>query len=106
MNAGEFRHKIIIQIRTGNTNSFTNYYSCYAKINASSGNEFVAGGVTQSSSDCIFTVRYCDKLKNMYLNSQSYRILFQDGTFDVKKTDNYMFLNQYLQILATGKIVR
>lgn len=104
MNPGELRHRIVFEKMDADTEEWSQYYSCKAKINTSGGNEYLAGGAERSSSDAVFTVRYCNDLKDIYLDTQSYRILFRNGVFDVKVVDNYMFLNLYLNIRATGKV--
>ena len=106
MKPGQLRHRVIFEKMDENTEEWDTYYSCSAKVNPSGGNEYLAGGAERSSSDVVFTVRYCNALKNIYLDTQSYRILFENGVFDVKVVDDYMFLHTYLNIKATGKVAR
>lgn len=102
MNAGELRHKIIIQKRD-NTNKWNDYYTCHAKVNIAGGNEYFGSGAEQSTSSIIFEVRYAKILADMLCHTQVYRILFSDCIFDVQDTDNYMFSNQSLKIKAVGR---
>lgn len=106
MNPGELKHKIVIEKMDEETEVWSEYYSCRAKVNTSGGNEYLAGGAERSSSDVDFRVRYCTALENMYLNTQIYRILFRNGVFNAKVVDNFKFKNLYLDIRATGKAVR
>lgn len=106
MNPGELRHRIVFEKMDKDTEIWSPYFSCHAKINTSGGNKYLAGGAEQSSSDTVFTTRYYNALKDMYLNTQLYRILFEYGTFDVKAVDDYMFLHRYLNIKAVGKETR
>lgn len=106
MNPGDLRHKIIFEKMDIETEIWTPYYQCFAKVNTSGGNKYLGGGAEQSSSDTVFTVRYCNILKDIYLNTQIYRILFEDGIFDVKAVDDYMFSHQYLNIKTVGKDTR
>ena len=106
MNPGELRYKVIFQKMDIETEVWSLYYSCYAKINTAGGSKYFMANVEQSSGNTVFTVRYCDALKGIYLNAQIYRILFEDGTFDVKAVDDYMFSHTYLNIKTVGKETR
>ncbi|MGX7745691.1 phage head closure protein [Rhodopseudomonas parapalustris] len=103
MNPGELRHKIKFEFVDIDTEIWSEYYSCYAKVNAAGGKEYFSSGAEQSTNAVIFTVRYCNALKNIYLNTQSYRIKFQGAIYDISDVDNYMFQNQFLKIKAVGR---
>lgn len=104
MNAGELRHTIIFQKISADTDVWGNYYTCRAKANTSGGQEYAAAGTELSSSDVIFTVRYCSELADLFLRTQYYRILFIGATFDIQKVDDYMFRHQWLIVKAVGRM--
>lgn len=104
MNAGELRHTIIFQKISADTDVWGNYYTCHAKANTSGGQEYAAAGTELSSSDVIFTVRYCSELSDLFLRTQYYRILFMGVVFDVQKVDDYMFRHQWLIVKAVGRM--
>lgn len=104
MNAGELRHPILIQKIDPETEKWRDYFHCRAKANTSSGQEYAAAGTELSSSDVIFTVRYCAELADLFLRTQYYRILFIGAVFDIQKVDDYMFRHQYLSIKAKGRM--
>lgn len=106
MDIGELRHRITFEKMDVDTEEWSEYYKCFAKSNPSGGNKYFMGNVEQSNSDTTFTVRYCNVLKDIYLNTQIYRIKFENGTFDVKAADDYMFLHKYLNIKTVGKETR
>lgn len=103
MNPGELRHRITFEKMDVDTEEWSEYYSCKAKVNTYGGNKYLAGGAEQSTGSSVFTMRYCIALKSVYLNTQLYRILFEGAIFDVKAVDDYMSLHKYLNIKAVGK---
>lgn len=105
MNPGELRHRITFQ-RLNDSEEWIDYYNCYAKVNTEGGREYLGSSAEQSVSNTVFTIRYCKMLKDLYLNSQLYRIKFNKAVFDIKFVDNYMFKNQYLNIKAIGRASR
>lgn len=88
------------------TEEWADYYTCSAKINIAGGNEYLRGGAEQSVSSTIFIIRYCQKLKGLHLNTQSYRIKFRGAVYDIQDVDNFMFRNESLKIKAVGRIER
>ena len=106
MNPGEYRHKIIIQKWNYDLEDFEPYYPCRAKANATGSNEYFAAGAEQSAADVTFTVRYCNALKEMYLNTQMYRIIFGENIFDINGVDDFKFMHIDLIIKTTGKAPR
>ncbi|MFR7934288.1 MAG: phage head closure protein [Clostridium perfringens] len=45
--------------------TLTDYYSCWAGFKTISGKEFIAAKTTNSENIVTFTVRYCNKTKNL-----------------------------------------
>lgn len=101
----ELRHKILFQILDDNE-EWIDYYTCFSKINLAGGNEYMGSGAEQSTNSTIFTVRYCIKLKDLFLNTQSYRIKFESGIFNITDVDDYMFQHITLRIKTTGRLNR
>lgn len=106
MNPGELRHRISFQVLNEETEEWTDYYACPAKVNIAGGNEYLRSGTEQSVSSTIFIIRYCPKFKDLYLNTQSYRIKFRGAIYDIQDVDNFMFRNESLKIKAVGRIER
>lgn len=103
MSIGDMRHRINFEILDEDTEAWNDYYNCFAKANIAGGNEYLGSGAEQSTSSTIFTIRYCEKLKDLYLNTQSYRIKFRGAIYDIQEVDNYMFRNETLRIKAVGR---
>lgn len=99
---GRLDKRILFQI-LDEAEEWIDYYSCFANANIASGKEYFGSGTEQSTNSTIFTVRYCAKLKDLYLNTQSYRIKFNGAIFDINEVDNYMFQNEKLIIKAVGR---
>lgn len=106
MNPGDLRHKIVFEKLNDDTEEWASFYTCHAKVNIASGREYFSSGAEQSESSTIFTVRYCKSLEAIGLNAQAYRIKFRSGIYDIQVVDNFMYMNQILNIKAVGKLER
>ena len=105
MNADELRHPItfekmsVVQDDIGNEiKAWSYYYNCRASVNGLSGSEYWAAKAQQAEETVVFTVRYCENLKN--INPQEYRISFRGEIYDIQPSDNYKHLNESLKIKA------
>lgn len=105
MNAGDFKHPIVIQKSTtsfdeiGNQiESWATYHSCRANINGLSGAEYWAAQAQQVENTVTFEVRYCIALKSVV--PQTYRILYDGKIYDVKHIDDFQFTHETLKIKA------
>lgn len=102
MNAGYRKNKIVIQINEitvvdGNeVDDWKDYFSCYAYANGLSGSEFWAANASQAESVVVFEVRYCSEIAEM--DTQNYRIAFNNQFYDIINIDNVMFLNDNVKI--------
>lgn len=83
--------------------SWADFYSCAAYANNMSGEEYWAAAQTNSQTDMYFRVRYCSELKD--LNSEKFRIIFQDEIYNITFVDNIQYSNKMLKIRVT-KVVR
>lgn len=103
MKSGEMNHRINFEKLNTDTEEWGNHYQCWSKVNIAGGNEYFAGRTEHSNGSVIFEVRYCDKLKDLYLKTQKYRIRFGGVVYDIQDVDNYMFKNTTLKIKAVGR---
>lgn len=85
-----FQKSEIISDAIGNrSNTWTDYYSCFATLSDSAGKssvETAAAGLIVDHSDISFTVRFCKK--SSIVNSIEYRILWNDEVYDILKVDH------------------
>ena len=98
MTISEMRERIIFQKSTatkdknGNrVQSWEDVYSCAAYAQ------------TNSQTDMYFVVRYCSELKN--IDSEKYRIIFQDEAYNITFIDNVQYANKTIKI-RVEKVVR
>lgn len=88
MQAGDFRHRIIIQLRDENE-SWNDYLTVYARVNGLSGSEYWAAAAIQAEQTIYFDVRYQKALKS--LTPQMCRIVFNGNRYDIQSIDDFEF---------------
>ena len=93
MDIGLLNLRILIQKNTvisdaiGNrTNTWTNYFSCYATIGGESGTEVNRAGETLESSDLTFTVRYSSE--TAAVTPSGYRIVYGGELYNIIAVDH------------------
>jgi SPP1 family predicted phage head-tail adaptor len=62
----------------------------HAAVNKSQGSEYTDAGATRSVQTLVFRVRYDSRLRDIALNTQVYRILYDGAKYNVEDTDDYM----------------
>ncbi len=68
------------------TSKWTDYFSCFATISGEGGKEEETLGLTLDNTDISFTVRYCNKVKN--ITTTGFRILWQGEQYNIVKVDH------------------
>jgi len=103
MNIGLLNIRIMIQKNTPTSDEIGNdmavwsdYYSCAATGGNESGTESEKAGQTVDNEMIAFTVRYCDKTKN--LNATGYRVVFGDEIYDITHIDHMNFKRKSVKI--------
>ena len=85
-----FQKNAVVTDKIGNrTNSWTDYYSCFATLSDSSGKsnaEVAVAGLIVDTSDISFTVRYCQKA--MAVTTTGYHILWNGEAYNIIKIDH------------------
>jgi len=80
----------VVTDKIGNrTNTWTDYYSCFATLSDSMGKsntEDAVAGLIVDTSDISFTVRYCKKA--MAVTTTGYRILWNGEAYNIIKIDH------------------
>lgn len=77
-------------------NVWNDYYSCYATVSGEGGSEKSVAGLIVDDSDISFTVRFCNKLKN--IESTMYRVTFNDELYSIVSIDHMNFKKKCLKI--------
>lgn len=98
----DFKHKITIQKSVtvidniGNhKNEWQDYFTCHADLSNENGREIANAGLTIADYDLAFTVRLCNKFKN--LKSDNCRIKYNGDIFNIDSIDHMNFTNQFLK---------
>lgn len=94
---------IIIQKINPNTERWESMYNLHARINkASSDNEYLSAGAIQSKQTLTFETRYFKKLEDISLNTQQYRIVYQNNNYNIKDYDDYMLKHMTVKLLGVS----
>ncbi|MGX4598961.1 phage head closure protein [Faecalimicrobium sp. JNUCC 81] len=98
-----YNKPILIQKLDEDTEEWSDYLNLHASINKSKGSEYLSSGVLQSSQELVFQVRYCPPLKEISLNTQSYRINFDNCIYNIVDYDDYMLKRKSIKLLGVGR---
>lgn len=89
------KNKIAIDVIGNHTNTWTDYYSCYATISGESGKETAVVGLTVGESNLNFTIRYCKKVEEV--TTVDYRILFNGEVYNILSMDHMNYKKMALK---------
>lgn len=82
-----FQRNVVKMDKIGNhTNTWEDYYSCYATVSGEGGTEKTAAGLVVDDSDISFSVRYCRLVSK--IESTGYRILFDGSIYNILSIDH------------------
>lgn len=94
---------IIIQKINEDTEKWDNLYNVHASVNkAKSNSEYLGSGAIQGKQSLTFEVRFFADLKDISLNTQSYRILFEDTPYNIIDYDDYMLRHKTVKLLGVS----
>lgn len=93
MDISLMNRRITIQVNTvvtdtiGNhTSTWADFYTCWATVSGESGSESGTAGQTVDDTNANFTVRYCEKIKD--ISTDGYRVKFGDALYDIIGIDH------------------
>ena len=95
-----FDKPIVIEKMDEETEKYSEFASLKARINKSKGSEYMDSGAVQISQELEFIVRYFSKLKDISLNTQLYRIIYDGIKYDIQDYDNYMLKDQTIKLIG------
>lgn len=98
-----FKYPIEIWEMDEDTENWSLKWKPHAKINKAKGSEYMSSGAVQSKAETVFEVRYSKVLKIIELNTQLYRIKFNDVFYDVKDYDDFMYAHKTIKLLGVGR---
>ena len=107
MNIASMSERITFQKHIVNTddignriNTWSDYFSCWASVNASKLNvsEKNEAAQTLEQERLDFTVRYCSQLSE--ITSSEYRIIFRERIYNINRVDKGNFKKEMLKFSA------
>lgn len=95
------KNEVTVDSIGNHKNTWTEYFSCYAYVSASSykEGEKEAAGLTVQEIGLVFSVRFCSELEG--LTAGNYRIRFQGDTYDITSIDWMNYQNKQIKIQAS-----
>ena len=94
---------ILIQQIDEITEQWGDCYTLHAKINKPKNNsEYLGGGAVQGKRTLTFEVRYFAALEDIALNTQGYRILYNEILYNITDYDDYMLRHKTVTLLGVS----
>lgn len=93
---------IVIQKIDQDTELWSDLWNLHARINRSTGTEFVEAGANQSQATKTFELRYFTALEDVDYNRGLYRIIYRGHTFNIVDYDDYMESHRVVRIKAVS----
>lgn len=100
-----YNRHITIQKMNEDTEEWDDYLNLHARVNKSKGSEYLGSDAIQYTQELVFEVRYCTPIKDISLNTQSYRVIFEDTIYDITDYDDYMMKHKNIKLLGVGRSV-
>lgn len=97
-----FDKPIVIQKIDQETEQWSNLWPLHARINKTTGSEYVEAGADRSQSTKTFEVRYFAGIEDIDFNRGLYRILYRGHTFNIVDYDDYMESHQVVKLKAVS----
>ena len=93
---------ITIQKIDEDTETWSDLWPLHARVNKTTGSEFVEAGANQSQSTKTFELRYFAALEDVDYNRGLYRIIYRGHTFNIVDYDDYMESHQVVKLKAVS----
>jgi SPP1 family predicted phage head-tail adaptor len=97
-----FDRPIVIQTIDQETEQWSNLWPLHARINKTTGSEYVEAGADRSQSTKTFEVRYFAGIEDIDFNRGLYRIIYRGHTFNIVDYDDYMESHQVVKLKAVS----
>lgn len=97
----KFDSPIIIQRIDEMTEQWLDLFNCHARINkAKTDSEYLNAGAIQGKCSLTFEIRYFAELKDIRLNTQSYRVMYENIPYNITDYDDYMMSHKTVKLLG------
>lgn len=97
-----FDKPIVIQKINQDTEEWSDLWPLHARINKTTGTEFVEAGADRSQSTKTFELRYFTELEDVDFNRGLYRIMYRDHAYNIVDYDDYMEKHQTVRLKAVS----
>ncbi len=97
-----FDKPITIQKINEETEQWEDLYSLHARINKTSGSEYLNAGANQSKSNRVFEIRYFKELEDIDSRRGLYRIVYRDRTYNITDYDDYFEQHKTIKLLGAS----
>ena len=91
---------IMIQKIDQDTEQWSDLWPLHARLNKTTGSEFVEAGADRSQSTKTFELRYFEALEDVDYNRGLYRIIYRGHMFNIVDYDDYMEKHQVVKLKA------
>lgn len=93
---------IIIQKINEESEEWEDLFSLHARVNKSSGSEYLNAGANQSKSNRVFEVRYFKELEAIDDDRGSYRIKYRERFYNITDYDDYFEQHKTVKLLGVS----
>lgn len=93
---------IVIQTVDKVTEKWVDLFTIHARVNKSSGSEYLSAGANQSKSTRVFEVRYFKELENIDQNRGLYRIVYRGNVYNIVDYDDYLEKHSSVKLVGVS----
>ena len=93
---------IVIQRLNEDSEAWEDLYTLHARVNKSSGSEYLNAGASQSRSTLVFETRYFKDLESIDDSRDLYRIVYRGRLFNITDYDDYQEQHKTVKLLGVS----
>lgn len=90
------QHTVSIDSIGNHTNTWQEYYTCYATVSAEAGKEMTAAGLVVDDSHIAFTIRWCKKAA--VITNTEFRVMFNGALYEILAVDHMNFKRKSIKL--------
>lgn len=90
------KQKLVVDDIGNHTNTWADWYSCYATVSSESPNENTDAGVVVDNSKIDFTIRWCQNASK--IAAETHRVIFQDAIYNILGVDHMNFKKKCVKL--------
>ena len=93
---------IVIQRLNEDSEAWEDLYTLHARVNKSSGSEYLNAGASQSRSTLVFETRYFKDMESIDDSRDLYRIVYRGRLFNITDYDDYQEQHKTVKLLGVS----